>query len=170
MLEKLGAGFMSDPSWALQAEAVRPDSIPPVPRSLLVHDRHMTATLNAHHGQSVSLEVLSFVCEGNSYRRKIALHIDDGRIVEFGLVRLRLDLLPDAARGDIEARVLPLGEIFLRYGVMTRVAPQWFLRFAPGNEVVRCLGNDVRAEAYGRLGLIHCNGQPAVELLEVVPG
>lgn len=145
--------------------------LPEDPRSLLVHNRHMTATLNAHYGQSVALRVLSHRDERAGYRRKILLMIDAGaRVVEFGIVRLNLESLPVEARKEVQARKLPLGEILAKYDVMTRVEPRWYLYFSPPSPIVQYFAPRPPREAYGRLGVIYCDGQPAVELLEVVAG
>lgn len=168
MLQSLSDGLLRAEEWNHGCEIVTPNQIPPEPRSLLVHDRHMTSTLQVHYGQPVRLEVLAVREEGDWYSRKIVLTAGDRR-VEFGLVRLRLSLLPEGAQQDIVGREAPLGEIFSRFEVLTHVEPRWFLRFPHDSAVVQYLGSTT-ADAYGRLGTIHCNGQPAVELLEVVPG
>jgi hypothetical protein len=170
MLVALGEGFFADDSWLQGCEKVQPEEIPLRARRLLVHNRHMTATLHAHYGQPVQLRVLSHREEGANYRRKILLTVDAGaRVVEFGIVRLNLEALPAAARKEVEARNLPLGEIFARYDILTRVEPRKYLHFSSPSPIVQYFAPQPPGEAYGRLGVIHCDGQPAVELLEVVP-
>lgn len=168
-LAALGRDLFDDESWLRHCESVQSGEMPPGPRGLLVHDRHMTATLTAHYGEPPSLRVLSHLDNGAGYRRKIVLTVDNGRrVVEFGLLRLNLDVLPADARGEVVARKLPLGEILARYDVLTHVEPRWFLRFAANSPVVQYFAPGTPPGAFGRLGVIHCNGQPAVELLEVV--
>jgi chorismate-pyruvate lyase len=169
-LASLGEGLFENESWLDGCEQVQASEIPPASRSLLAHNRHMTSTLKTHYGQPVALRVLSHTEEAAIYRRKILLTLDDdNRVVEFGIVRLFLDVLPAPARNDVIARKMPLGEIFAHYDVLTRVEPRWYLRFAPDSAVVQYFVPRPPQEVYGRLGLIHCNGRPAVELLEVVP-
>ena len=169
-LASLGEGLFEGETWLEGCEPVQANEIPPESRKLLVHNRHMTATLKAHYGQPVALRVLDHTEERAAYRRKILLTVDDSnRVVEFGIVRLFLDVLPAPARDDVIARNLPLGEIFAQYDVLTCVEPRWYLRFAAKSPVVQYFAPRPTHEAYGRLGVIHCNGQPAVELLEVVP-
>ncbi len=169
-LASLGEGLIDDLSWLKDCKQVHANDIPSDIRSLLVHNRHMTATLNAHYGQPVALRVLRHVEIDATYRRMIMLTVDAGeRVVEFGLVRLNLDVFPPDARNDVAARQLPLGEILAKYDVLTRVEPRWYLRFAATSPVVQYFAPGPTREAYGRLGVIHCNGRPAVELLEVVP-
>ncbi|MDO8630737.1 MAG: hypothetical protein Q7R41_09605 [Phycisphaerales bacterium] len=169
-LASLCEGFFDDLAWLSDCELVVADQIPPKIRRMLVHSEHMTATLKRHYNQPVALRVLDHRDDIDLYRRKILLTVDEGRrIVEFGIVRMSLGPLDEAARREILLHQTPLGEVFERFEVLTKVEPRWFLRFPTGSPVVEYFGPGA-AEAYGRIGLIHCNGDPAVELLEVVPG
>jgi hypothetical protein len=42
------------------------------------------------------------------------------------------------------------------------------LRAIPGYELTQAFGLDEARPTYGRLAIIHCDGKPAIELLEVV--
>ena len=138
-------------------------------RRLLVHDNHMTAMLKAAHGQDVALDVLEHRRQGHTYRRKILLTVDQGkRFVEFGIVRLNLECVAEEVRDAILNRRTPLGAILGKHNVLTHVEPKWFLRFPSESPILQYL-NSSRREAFGRLGMIYCDGEPAVELLEVVP-
>jgi hypothetical protein len=170
-LVSLGEDLFQGESWLQDCEQVHSTEMPAEASRLLVHNRHMTATLNAHYAQAVALHVLDFREGRDEYRRKILLTVDAGqRVVEFGLVRLNLNVLSPDARTEIEARSLPLGTIFAKHNVLTRVEPRWYLRFSSQSPIVQYFAPQPPPEAYGRLGVIHCDGQPAVELLEVVPG
>jgi len=170
-LVSLGEGLFENEEWIAHCEPVESGAIPEAVRALLVHHRHMTATLNANFGEPVALKVLEHREDEEYYRRKILLTVDNGqRVVEFGLVRLDLQVLPDEARADVIARERPLGEIFSRYDVLTRVEPRWYLRFDARSPIVQCFGPRPPDEAFGRLGVIYCDHRPAVELLEVVAG
>ena len=50
------------------------------------------------------------------------------------------------------------------------VQPKWFLRFDPGSTILEWMKAKTDKPYYGRLGTIYCNGEPAVEVLEVVTG
>jgi len=169
MLARLGEGFFTGDSWLGGCEVVNATALPPCTAKLLVHQDHMTAVLNAHCGQDVALQVLDHREEASLYCRKILLTVEGGRrIVEFGIVRMSLLVLPASAREEVVTRRFPLGAILVRYKVLTRVEPRWYLRFSAESPVVEYFAGAAK-EAFGRLGVIHCNGQPAVELLEVVP-
>ena len=62
----------------------------------------------------------------------------------------------------------PLGRILINHDVLRRIEPTAFLEVTPGAEMMRWFGLDKAVPTYGRLALIHCDGQPAIELLEIV--
>lgn len=63
------------------ARDVEPGEIPPPYRSLLVHERDMTLTLEEHFGGRVTLRALSTFRDGDSYLRRVLL-VQDGRQTE----------------------------------------------------------------------------------------
>ncbi len=163
-------GFFADTRWLARCAPLDAIDLPPDIRCLLAHNNHMTGTLRRHYSQSVALRVLEHRDDGDVYRRKIILTVDSGqRVVEFGVVRMNLATLDASARSAVLSRKTPLGEIFEQFDVLTRVEPRGYFRFPSDSPVVQCFASGV-VEAFGRLGLIHCNGDPAVQLLEVVPG
>ncbi len=169
-LVDLCEGFFEDRSWVSSCEAVEADDIPQPARDLLVHHKHMTATLKAHYGQVVELLVLADRLEGDQYTRSILLTLPGGgNVVEFGIARLDLRFTDEEVRAAILSRAAPLGDILIGHRVLTKVTPKWYLRFRADCSVMTYFGQPP-VEAYGRLATIHCNGDAAVELLEVVPG
>ena len=154
-------------SYLREFDVVAADWIPEPYRTLLVHEHHMTVTVEAHHGGLVDVKVLEKKRDGDSYARKILLaKQSDGRIVQFGLVRIWLHYCSPEVREAILAEKTPLGRILIEHDVLRRIEPTEFLRVTPGPDMVRWFGSS--ASTYGRLALIHCDGQPAVELLEIV--
>jgi len=169
-LADLCEGFFEDRSWISSCEAIEAEDIPQPARDLLVHHKHMTATLKAYHGQDVELHVLADRLEGDQYTRKILLTLPGrGDVVEFGIAKLDLRFTDENVRRAILGRVAPLGAILIGHRVLTKVTPKWYLRFPADCSVMTFFGQPP-VEAYGRLATIHCNGDAAVELLEVVPG
>lgn len=149
------------------AHLVDPADLPPLARDLLVHEEHMTLKLRAHCRCPVSLKVLNERRDGSIYSREILLlRVDNQAPVEFGIVRIHENLLPPKAVAEIHARAMPLGDILIASDVLRRIEPRWYFRFDPGSAPATALGN---VTAYGRLGVIHCDHQPAIEVLEVVP-
>lgn len=150
-------------------EAVLPDEVPPPYRDLLVHEHHMTVTVEAHHGGLVDVRVLDRRHEGDTYARKILLALQDGgRVVQFGIVRINLGHCSPEVRAEIVAGQTPLGRILIQHNVLRRIEPTAFLRIIPGRAMMDWFGLERPRPTYGRLAIIYYDGYPAVELLEVV--
>lgn len=144
-------------------------SMPPVFRSLLDHDAHMTVTVEEHHHSFVDVHVLETHVTDNHYSRKIVLtRQSDGRVVQFGLVRLNLDYVEPDVRQEIESEQIPLGHVLIKHNVLRTVKLLSLWRVEPGDELRKLFGLDSPETCYGRTALIYCNGIPAVELLEIV--
>src|SRR5262249_14115381 len=151
------------------AEPVAAQRMPEPYHRLLVHQHHMTVTVEKHHGDLVDVVVLERRLEGNTYARKILLALQQtGPIVQVGLVRIRLEYCSAAVRRAVLAQDTPLGRILIRHNVLRRIEPTAFLRVTPGSEMVHWFDLDGPVETYGRLAIIHCDGKPAIELLEIV--
>lgn len=145
------------------------DQVPQPYRRLLVHEHHMTVTVEAFYGSLVDVQILERKEQGNDYARKILLSLRrGGKIVQFGLVRIRLDLCMPEVRADIVAGLTPLGRILINHGVMRRIEPTAYLRIVPGPAMMEWFGLKDPTPTYGRLAIIHCDDQPAIELLEIV--
>lgn len=155
---------------AIDAKLVAPGDVPPPFHGLLVHNEHMTTSLEEYHGQPVRLEVIEDRLDRDMYWRKILLCVGDNHVVEVGVVRIHLRYTSDAVRQEILHRERPLGEILIRHDVLRRIEPKWFFKFESPSPVVAAFDRPIEGPVYGRVGLIHCDGQPAIELLEVVSG
>ncbi|HZY85216.1 MAG TPA: hypothetical protein VFE78_10325, partial [Gemmataceae bacterium] len=128
-----------------------------------------TVTLEAHHGDLVDVKVLEYRVADDSYARKILLPLKrTGRVVMFGLMRVNFRYCTDAVRQEILAGQTPLGRVLINHNVLRRIEPTAFLRVHPGPAMAGWFGLDAPRPTYGRFALIHCDEQPAVELLEVV--
>jgi chorismate-pyruvate lyase len=143
--------------------------LPETPRQLLWHDAHMTVTVEAHHNSTVDVRVLDTHFTPTHYSRRILLRRQsDGRVVQFGIVRLNSTFLGDDVRTEIESEQTPLGRILIEHDVLRHVRPLSLWRIEPGSDLVEAFGLDTPQTCYGRTALIYCNGLPAVELLEIV--
>jgi chorismate-pyruvate lyase len=150
-------------------EFVAADEVPPPYHGLLVHEHHMTVTVEAHHGSLVDVRVLARRHEGESYVRKILLALQsDGRIVQFGIARVNFRYCSPAVRAEILAARTPLGRILIQHNVLRRIEPTAFLRVIPGPAMMEWFALRQPRPTYGRLAYIHCDGKPASELLEIV--
>ena len=148
---------------------VHPDGIPHPADALLVHHEHMTVVLQKHHGSPVDVHVMEEHLSGDSYTRKIMLApAGTHRVVEWGLVRLNFKFMSKQVREEILAKQLPLGAILIKHNVHRRVKPRYFLKFPADGQVLRFFSPDHTEPAWGRLGTIFCDDEPAIELLEIV--
>jgi hypothetical protein len=163
----------------VEAETLRPTvgmvdggTLPDPCRTLLVHNDHMTTTLESHYGRPVELSVLEERIDGDLYRRMIVLSLRDSKqVVEFGVVRIDSSLIAPAARAEILNQSAPLGDILIRHNVLRRVEPRWYFQCLPNCPFIRHFGKDGSAkpgQVFGRVGVITCNQQPGIELIEVV--
>lgn len=152
-------------------EYVDANDVPEPYHKLLVHEHHMTVTVEQHHGSLVDVRILQCqrLHEGDSYARKILLTLQStGKVVQFGLVRIRFEYCSAEVRDRIVAGQTPLGRVLIEHNVLRRIEPTAFLRVLPGPAMMQWFGLKTPKPTYGRLALIHCDGKPAVELLEIV--
>jgi len=149
-------------------EPVAAESMPREYRDLLDHTRHMTVAMEAFHCGTVDVQVLEVKSRGNQYARQILLSRRlDGHIVQFGIVRLDFAFLGDDVRREIESQSAPLGRILIRHNVLRVIELLGLWRVIPGPQLCRLFGVEPGKSTYGRTAIIHCNGDPAVELLEI---
>ena len=167
-LKKLTALFPEGDALFERAEHV-PSALTPEPyKRLLVHEHHMTVTMEEFYHTPVVVRVLERKLEGDIYSRKILLERgDDGRVVQFGLVRFDLGVVLPAVRDEILSERTPLGRILINYNVLRHIDLGAILQIAAGPALARLCGCQVGQITYGRLATIFCNQRPAVDLLEV---
>jgi hypothetical protein len=150
-------------------EFVPPDEVPPPYYGLLVHEHHMTVTVEEFHREPVDVRVLAKNRTGDFYARKILLVTQQTqRVVQFGIVRINFAYTSAAVRAAIEAEDTPLGRVLIEHNVLRRIEPTAFVRAILDQTMMRWFNLDKPHLTYGRLAYIHCDNQPAVELLEVV--
>ena len=145
------------------------EDLPPHYRSLLAHQDHMTVTVEAWHNSLVDLQVLDEMQEEGTYSRQILLFRQrDGSPVQFGIMRITLEGLPEIVRMEIESRALPLGRILIRHHLLREVELCQLWEVNPSSQIRSLLKCGVDDPIYGRTARILVYGKPAVELLEVV--
>jgi hypothetical protein len=150
-------------------ELIPAEAVPPPFHGLLVHNQHMTVTVEAYHGDLVDVRVLARRRQPPYYARKIVLPLrGSGKIVLFGIVRVNLDYCAPDVREEILAEKTPFGRVLIQHDVLRRIEPTAYLRIEAGPAQRAWFGLKKDAPLYGRLAIIHCDERPAVELLEVV--
>lgn len=171
-LKKLIALFPGGESLFERAEHV-PSALTPEPyKRLLVHEHHMTVTMEEFYHTSVVVKVLDRRQDGDIYSRKILLErSDDGRVVQFGIVRFNLGVVLPAVRDEILSERTPLGRILINYNVLRHIDLGAILQMTAGAGLAKLFGCQPGETTYGRMATIFCNRLPAVDLLEVAaPG
>lgn len=168
-LQELVAIFFADLSDLGEFTPVQPNKIPQAYRDLLAHYSHMTVTVEHYHHCTVDVVVLDRTCTGRHYSRKILLtRQSDGRVVQFGIVRLDFNAVSEAVREEIQREQTPLGRVLMNHNVLREVELKQIYRIGCGAELAQHFKLPVGSEVFGRTALIYCDGEPAVELLEIV--
>jgi chorismate-pyruvate lyase len=137
--------------------------------SLLAHTHHMTVTVEAHYGQRVNVRVLDYGRDDGFYHRRIVLELaDTGRVVQYGGVRINLSLCSPPVRNAILDGKTPLGRVLIEHNVLRRVEPTAFLSVEPGPQMIADLKLAGAERLFGRTGVIFCDDQPAIAVVEIL--
>ena len=146
-----------------------PCDAPEAYQAMLAHESHMTVTVERRHGCQVDVEVMESRLDETHYLRKILLRRrSDRRVVQFGIVRLALAALQPVVRDEIMAQQTPLGRVLINHNVLRHVRLHHLWKVACAAELAGLFQVSVGHITYGRTALIYCDGEPAVELLEIV--
>ncbi|GAA4427065.1 hypothetical protein [Bremerella cremea] len=152
-----------------QFEEVSAQQTPPPFHQLLAHNEHMTVTVEQFHGCNVDVKVLEKRTDGQYYSRKILLtRQSDGKVVQYGIVRLNCEFLDDEPANEIKSERIPLGRVLIEHNVLREVQLTCLWHVQPAGELQELMALEPNETVYGRTALIYCNGEPAVELLEIV--
>ena len=150
-------------------ESVTPDSMPPVYRQLLDHHSHMTITVESYYESPVDVTVFRTTTDPQWYGREISLvSQNSGKTVQYGIVRLRPQLLQSDVWLEIEAGRTPLGQVLISHNVFRQVERVALWKVIAGKSLAILLGIQPGKVTYGRTARIFCDGEPAIELLEIV--
>jgi chorismate-pyruvate lyase len=146
------------------------DALPEPCRQLLVHDRDMTPTLSAFHGQEIDLRVLSHRIEGEVLFREVVL-LAGATPVEFGAIAIHLSEFPPEPREAILEGKVPLGTILARHAVAHVSCPQAFVRVEPNVFLGEALGLGALPETlFGRRNILATpEGVVIADILEILP-
>jgi len=149
---------------------LKPAEVPPPYQGLLVHSSDMTPTLARFFGQSLGLRVLSRERQDDSYKREVILWLaEDARPVEYGVIRIRLDRLPPAARRLVLEEQRPLGDILQDEAIPHLSWPQAFFRLKADAHAGAALGLRCAGFLYGRRNvLLDGSRRLLAEVIEVL--
>ena len=117
----------------------------------------------------VDVHVLDYDVTDDVYIRKILLtRHNDGRVVQYGIVRLHLRYLTHPVRAEIQSRQIPLGRVLINHNVLRRVELGQLWQVMPGADLCQHFHMEAPIFTFGRTAIIHCDDEPAVELIEIV--
>jgi chorismate-pyruvate lyase len=152
-------------------EAIDGQDVPEPYRSLLVHKRDMTPTLETFHGDRIELRVLDRHLEGDAYSRLVDLTlIGTGEVVEFGAIMIDLALFPPVAREIVLQGHVPLGTILAEYEIEHESCPQSFITLDPDAYIQQALDMEHSERLYGRRNwLVTADDRRLADILELLP-
>ena len=152
-----------------QCIEVGAEDVPEPYHHLLVHNNHMTVTLESHHQSPVSVHPYLVHRQGDLYGRKLDLvAVQSGAIVMTGIMLFNFSFCTDHVRDLIVTEQAPLGRILIDNNVLRQVSTTNFLRIDAEDPLLARFRLDEPRSAYGRLATIFCDQKPAVDLLEIV--
>jgi chorismate-pyruvate lyase len=108
---------------------------------------------------------------GNDYFREVVLKLEGSeQSVEFGAIKIHLDLFAAAVRGQILQERWPLGHILKDYVISHASRPSAFLRVASDELINSVLGLTGAHVLYGRRNtLFDTADRPLAEIVEILP-
>jgi len=147
------------------------EAVPEPYKSLLVHERDMTSTLESFHKAAIHLRLVSRQQRGDEYFREVVLALDGTeQPVEFGAIKIHLNRFPDRARREILREHFPLGHILKEFAIENQSRPKAFLRIASDKTINGLLGLSGAQLLYGRRNtLLDSSGEPLAEIVEILP-
>ena len=147
------------------------EAVPEPYRTLLVHKNDMTPTLEAFHRCSVHLDVLGRRRKEDAYFREVILRLDGtNKPVEFGAIKINLELFTPAAREQILHERLPLGHILHEYKIPHSSRPRAYLRLAADKLISQVLELNGAQVLYGRRNTLYdAQQRPLAEIVEILP-
>lgn len=150
--------------------AVTANEIPEPYRSLLVHERDMTVTLEAHHDSRVALRTLATFRDGHWYLRKVLL-VDEssGRPVEMGVIEVDLEAFSSSVSGRILEGAVPLGRLLRECGVDYRSRPTAFLAVRPNTDLMGVFWMNEPSTLYGRQTELTLGDSAVGNIVEILP-
>jgi len=168
-LASLLAIFYLEPSDLATFTKQSANQLPDCYQRLLNHSSHMTVTVEDFYNDNLDVQVLRSLTSEKHYCREILLSTRrDSKVVQYGIVRLKLDLISEPARSEILAESKPLGRVLIEREILREVQLFDLYQIACGPKLAGFFRVPQQTQTYGRTALIHCDREPAIELLEIV--
>ncbi len=169
-LEQL-AGLFPDPDGHplyTAAVHVAREATPEPYHRMLVHEIHMTVTMEEYYDCAGEVVVLQTRDENGLYLRQSLLKkLGTEDVIQYGIVRFNLNYVTDPVREQILSEKIPLGRILIQHNVLRHIDLGAIIQLTAGPALSRFLPMQTGETTYGRMATIFCNGAPAVDLLEI---
>jgi chorismate-pyruvate lyase len=152
-------------------ERIAGDQMPEPYRSLLVHEKDMTPTLEHFHGDEIHLQILNRELRAEAYFREVVLRLNGSEeAVEFGANKISLLLFPARARQLILEERLPLGRILRDCDLVHTTRAKAFFTVESDSVIGGVLRVAPGTVLYGRRATIFDPQQrPLSEIVEILP-
>jgi chorismate-pyruvate lyase len=150
---------------------VQANEIPEPYRSLLVHNSDMTSKLQAFHKDAIHIQPLARHNTDNEYFREVVLVLEKAqKPVEFGAIKIILDLFSNDAQQEILKAHRPLGQVLTEYKIAFSSRPRAFLRVTADSFIQASLNLEGEAFLYGRRNtLVDAWDRPLAEIVVILP-
>lgn len=160
--------FPDNPPLLNSAEHVAGATTPEPYKGMLVHEHHMTVTMENYHRSAVEVQVLDRNPDEFNYGRKILL-LKEGtdQVVQFGIVRFNFEYVTDEVKREIMGEQIPLGRVLITHNVLRHIDLNAILKVTCGPTLAQHFQCPENTVTYGRLATIFCNNRPAVDLFEI---
>ncbi len=152
---------------------VEPIEMPEPCRSLLVHNRDMTGTLERFFESPIHIEPLLVRRDGDDLCREVVLVAASNgktRRVEAGAIRIRLAAFPEAARCAVLESRTPLGAILVEHEIPFQSHPRGYFRTTTNDFLRQAFPDDPDGTHYGRHNVLSLSdGTVLAEVVEILP-
>lgn len=140
-------------------------------RTLLVHNRDMTPTLEAAWGGKLHVRAVRRAHSGSVYMRHSLLLLDGSdTVTAMGAISINLDRFPERARRLILDQHLPLGGILGSHGIEHRCRPAAYFAVKADSIIGEALGVEIGFELFGRHNVMwDAHEQVLAEVIEILP-
>jgi len=164
--------FYAQAGLALPAVELVPSYEVPEPyRSLLVHTRDMTPTLEGAYGGIMRLRVLQAGLAGQVLSREVVLTPEGStKPVAFGVIKINLEHLPEPVQRLVLEGKRPFGAVLRGEAIEHASHPDRYLRVAADSLILRAMGLNAPCVLYGRRNVITDAAQRTLaHVVEILP-
>jgi len=152
-------------------ESLDGDLMPDPYKLLLVHENDMTPTLQNFHRDSIHVHALHAEERDGEYFREVLLKLNGSkRPVEYGAIKINLNLLPNKTRQEIIEARLPFGQILFAHEIPHSSRPKAYLQIQSDEHIAGALRIDGNTKLYGRRNTLNDEqNRPLAEIVEILP-